>query len=247
MINVLIVDDEPLAQDVLETYIEKIPELHLAGKCSNALEANEFLKKEAIDLMFLDIQMPQLTGIDFLKTLSKPPLVVFTTAYPNYAVEGFELNALDYLLKPISLERFMKSVNKAAEQLERQRKNRPAPSSAPEEGAQEAIDFLFVKADKKLVKVNFQEIIYIEGLKDYVIIRMDNQRVITLQTMKSLEDKLPTHKFMRIHRSYIVNVDKINAIIGNMVEVLEKGQPKHLPIGKNYRDELLDIVNKNRL
>jgi len=247
MINVIIVDDEPLAQDVLETYIEKIPELHLSGKCSNALEANELLKKENIDLMFLDIQMPQLTGIDFLKTLSKPPLVVFTTAYPNYAVEGFELNALDYLLKPISLERFMKSVNKAAEQLERQRKSRPAPSGSAEEGTQEAIDFLFVKADKKLVKVNFHEIIYIEGLKDYVIIRMDSQRVITLQTMKSLEDKLPAQKFMRIHRSYIVNVDKINAIIGNMVEILEKGQPKHLPIGKNYRDELLDIVNKNRL
>lgn len=248
MINVIIVDDEPLAQDVLETYIEKIPELHLSGKCSNALEANELLKKESIDLMFLDIQMPQLTGIDFLKTLSKPPLVVFTTAYPNYAVEGFELNALDYLLKPISLERFMKAVNKAAEQLERQRKNQPTPPSpTAEEGTPEAIDFLFVKADKKLVKVNFHEIIYIEGLKDYVIIRMDNQRVITLQTMKSLEDKLPAHKFMRIHRSYIVNVDKINAIIGNMVEVLEKGQPKHLPIGKNYRDELLDIVNKNRL
>ena len=247
MINVIIVDDEPLAQDVLETYIEKIPELHLSGKCSNALEANELLKKESIDLMFLDIQMPQLTGIDFLKTLSKPPLVVFTTAYPNYAVEGFELNALDYLLKPISLERFMKSVNKAAEQLERQRKSRPTPSGSTEEGTPEAIDFLFVKADKKLVKVNFHEIIYIEGLKDYVIIRMDNQRVITLQTMKSLEDKLPAQKFMRIHRSYIVNVDKINAIIGNMVEILEKGQPKHLPIGKNYRDELLDIVNKNRL
>ena len=247
MINVIIVDDEPLAQDVLETYIEKIPELHLSGKCSNALEANELLKKESIDLMFLDIQMPQLTGIDFLKTLSKPPLVVFTTAYPNYAVEGFELNALDYLLKPISLERFMKSVNKAAEQLERQRKSRPAPSGSAEEGTQEAIDFLFVKADKKLVKVNFHEIIYIEGLKDYVIIRMDSQRVITLQTMKSLEDKLPAQKFMRIHRSYIVNVDKIYAIFGNMVEILEKGQPKHLPIGKNYRDELLDIVNKNRL
>ena len=109
MINVIIVDDEPLAQDVLETYVEKLPDLNLVGKCSNALEANEMLKKEDIDLMFLDIQMPQLTGIDFLKTLSNPPLVIFTTAYPNYALEGFELNALDYLLKPISLERFMKS------------------------------------------------------------------------------------------------------------------------------------------
>ncbi len=248
MIKVIIVDDEPLAQDVLETYIEKIPELKLVGKCSNALEANELLKQETVDLMFLDIQMPQLTGIDFLKTLSKPPLVIFTTAYSNYAVEGFELNALDYLLKPISLERFMKSVNKAAEQIDLLRKEGSSPASSEDSSSGgDSGEYIFVKADKKLVKVNFQEIIYIEGLKDYVIIRMDNQRVITLQTMKSLEDKLPLNKFKRIHRSYIVNIDKINAIVGNMIEVLEKGQAKHLPIGKNYRDELLEMINKNRL
>ncbi len=240
MINVIIVDDEPLAQDVLETYIEKVPELNLVQKCSNALEANEVLKAHDIDLMFLDIQMPQLTGIDFLKTLIRPPLVIFTTAYDNYAIEGFELNALDYLLKPISLERFMKSVNKAMDQLELQRKETGGPEMEGE-------DYFFVKADKKLVKVNYKDILYIEGLKDYVIIRMDNSRVITLQTMKSLEEKLPHQLFKRIHRSYIINLDKINAIVGNMVEVIEKNQQKHLPIGKNYRDELLEIVNKNRL
>ena len=243
MINVIIVDDEPLAQDVLETYIEKIPELNLVQKCNNALEANEALKANDIDLMFLDIQMPQLTGVDFLKTLSKPPLVVFTTAYPNYAIEGFELNALDYLLKPISLERFMKAVNKAMEQIDLHRKD--APSHSP--GEDDETDFFFVKADKKLVKVNFPEIVYIEGLKDYVIIRMENSRVITLQTMKSLEEKLPTALFKRIHRSYIVNINKIEAIVGNMVEVMEKNQAKHLPIGKNYRDELLELINRNRL
>ena len=243
MINVIIVDDEPLAQDVLETYIEKIPELNLVEKCSNALEANEALKNHDIDLMFLDIQMPQLTGVDFLKTLSHPPLVIFTTAYPNYAIEGFELNALDYLLKPISLERFMKAVNKAEEQLELQSKG--GSSSGGEE--EEEPNFIFVKADKKLVKINYADIIYIEGLKDYVIIRMDNSRVITLQTMKSLEEKLPQNIFKRIHRSYIVNVDKIEAVVGNMIEVIEKNQAKHLPIGKNYRDELLEIINKNRL
>lgn len=243
MINVIIVDDEPLAQDVLETYIEKLPELNLVEKCGNALEANEALKNHKIDLMFLDIQMPQLTGIDFLKTLSHPPLVIFTTAYPNYAIEGFELNALDYLLKPISLERFMKAVNKAMEQLELQ--GRGGSGAAGED--EEEPDFIFVKADKKLVKINYADIIYIEGLKDYVIIRMDNSRVITLQTMKSLEEKLPQNIFKRIHRSYIVNVDKIEAVVGNMVEVVEKNQAKHLPIGKNYRDELLEIINKNRL
>lgn len=246
MIKVIIVDDEPLAQDVLETYVEKFPELSLVQKCNNALEANEVLKNQDIDLMFLDIQMPQLTGIDFLKTLTRPPLVIFTTAYPNYALEGFELNALDYLLKPISLERFIKAVNKAVEQIKLQRNEPGSASSNAAEGGDHP-DYIFVKADKKLVKVNYHDIIYIEGLKDYVIIRMENQRVITLQTMKSLEDKLPAPRFKRIHRSYIINIDKINAIVGNMVEVMEKNQPKHLPIGKNYRDELNDMIEKNKL
>ncbi|MEZ5043533.1 MAG: LytTR family DNA-binding domain-containing protein [Saprospiraceae bacterium] len=246
MVNVIIVDDEPLAQDVLETYIEKIPEFNLVKKCSNAFEANDALKNHDIDLMFLDIQMPQLTGIDFLKTLTKPPMVIFTTAYPNYAIEGFELDALDYLLKPISVDRFMKAANKAIEQIGLQEKDNTAPQATNPASTGQP-DYFFVKADKKLVKVNFKEIIYIEGLKDYVIIRMDNARVITLQTMKSLEEKLPLTNFLRIHRSYIVNIEKINAIIGNMVEVMEKGQAKHLPIGKNYRDDLLAMINENRL
>ena len=241
MINVIIVDDEPLAQDVLETHIQKLPDLNLVQKCSNALEANDALRNHKVDLMFLDIQMPQLTGIDFLRTLSNPPLVIFTTAYPNYAVEGFELNALDYLLKPISLERFIKASNKAIDQISL--KSGSTVAETPKDGS----DFFFVKADKKLVKVNYEDIKYIEGLKDYVIIRMENSRVITLQTMKSLESKLPAGQFKRIHRSYIVGVNNINAIVGNMVEITEKGQPKHLPIGKNYREELLNIINKNKL
>lgn len=244
MINVIIVDDEPLAQDVLETYIEKMPDLNLVQKCNNAIEANEALKNHQVDLMFLDIQMPQLTGIDFLRTLNNPPLAIFTTAYDNYAVEGFELNALDYLLKPISFDRFIKAANKAINQISLKRQVGAAPVAT----ADHEDDFIFVKADKKLVKVNFDEIIYIEGLKDYVIIRLEGgKRVITLQTMKSLEDKLPVKIFKRIHRSYIVGIDKIEAIVGNMIEVSEKGQKKHLPIGKNYRDDLLVIVNHNRL
>ena len=242
MMNAIIVDDEPLALDVLETYLSQINEVNLVAKCSNALEANEALKSNEVDLMFLDIQMPQLTGIDFLKTLSRPPLVIFTTAYANYAIEGFELNAVDYLLKPISLDRFMKAVNKAAEQHALLHKE-----AAPANAAADDPDFIFVKADKKLVKVKYDDIIYIEGLKDYVIIRTDTGRVITLQTMKSLEAKMPSNTFRRIHRSYIVNVDKIQAVIGNMVEVTEKNQAKHLPVGKNYRDDLLDLINKNRL
>lgn len=241
--NVLIVDDEPLAQDVLETHISKLPDLKIIQKCSNALEANEALRNHDIDLIFLDIQMPQLTGIEFLRTLSNPPLVIFTTAYPNYAVEGFELNAIDYLLKPISLDRFIKAVNKASEQL-KMKKGSVATVTEP---TAEATEYFFVKADKKLVKINYTDIVYIEGLKDYVIIRMDSNRIVTLQTMKSLESKLPAHQFKRIHRSYIVGIEKIKAVVGNMVEVMEKGQPKHLPVGKNYRDELLAIVNQNKL
>ncbi|MBL7806871.1 MAG: response regulator transcription factor [Saprospiraceae bacterium] len=246
MLNVLIVDDEPLALDVLETYITQMPELRLIKRCSNALEANEALKSHQIDLMFLDIQMPQLTGIDFVKTLSDPPMIVFTTAYPNYAIQGFDLNALDYLLKPISLERFMKAVNKAVEQAElANADHHHAPSGAP--AVNDGLDFFFVKADKKLVKVNFDDIIYIEGLKDYVIIRLLQGRVITLQTMKNLEDRLPRNLFRRIHRSFIVAMDKVMAIEGNMVEVMEKDKPKLLPIGKNYRDELLQLIEQKKL
>ncbi len=245
MLNVLIVDDEPLALDVLETYISQMPELRLVKRCSNALEANEALKSNDIDLMFLDIQMPQLTGIDFVKTLSDPPMIVFTTAYPNYAIQGFDLNALDYLLKPISLERFMKAVNKAVDQAEMANMEVPQTTGAP--AVNDGLDFFFVKADKKLVKVNFDDIIYIEGLKDYVIIRLHLGRVITLQTMKNLEERLPKNLFRRIHRSFIVAMDKVLAIEGNMVEVMEKDKPKLLPIGKNYRDDLLQLIEKKRL
>lgn len=240
MARVIIVDDEPLALDVMETYIDKLPSLELVARCENAIQAFDILSKEEVDIMFLDIQMPQLTGIDFLKSLSNPPLVIFTTAYPNYAIEGYELNVIDYLLKPISFERFMKAVNKAMAQLELQH---DAVATSNDSESTEEADFIFVKADKKLIKINYADILYIEGLKDYVIIKMPTSRVITLQTMKSLEAKLPSGIFKRIHRSYIVNLDKISAVIGNMVEV----EKKHLPIGKNYREELLNIVNKNRL
>jgi len=237
MIKAIIVDDEPLALDVLETYIAQLPELELVARCENALEAREVLKEHDVDLLFLDINMPQLTGIDFLKTLSVKPNFIFTTAHPYYAVEGFELNAIDYLMKPISLERFMKAVNKVIDM-------QVGETSAPEKKKE---NFIFVKADKKLIKVNFDDILYIEGLKDYVIIRQKEGRVITLHTMKSLEAKLPDHIFKRIHRSYIVNIGAIDAIVGNMIELKEKSQVKHIPIGKNYREELLKVINKNRL
>lgn len=239
MINTIIVDDEPLARDILESHIEQIPELNLVATCSNAIEANQALQEHEVDLMFLDIQMPQLTGVAFLKTLQNPPMAIFTTAYAEYAVEGFNLEALDYLLKPISLERFLKAANKAIEKFKIER------TSTLTQNAQE--DFFFVKSDKKMMKVFYRDILYIEGLKDYVIIRTETGRVITLQTMKSLVEKLPSEMFQRIHRSYILNLTKLIAIEGNMVELIEKGQSKMIPIGKNYRDELSAIIESKKL
>ncbi|NNF23029.1 MAG: response regulator transcription factor [Saprospiraceae bacterium] len=235
MIKTLIVDDEPLALDILETYIDKLPDLELVAKCDNAIDANEMIQSADIDLVFLDIQMPQMTGIELVKSLSNPPKIVFTTAYEEYAIDGFELNAVDYLMKPIAFDRFLKAVNKVKD------------SMAPKSNNAQSEDFFFVKADKKLVKIHFNEILYIEGLKDYVIIKKEAGRVIALQTMKSLETKLPDQIFMRVHRSYIVNIQKIKAVIGNAIEIIESGQPKHIPIGKNYKEDLIAIIETNKL
>lgn len=239
MIKTIIVDDEPLALDVLETYITQLPQVELVARCENAVEANEALRQHDVDLILLDIQMPQITGLQFIKSLATPPAFIFTTAYPDYAVDGFELNATDYLVKPISLDRFMQAINKVEAYLSREQ------SSDSSNDDQE--EFMFVKADKKLVKVNFEDVLYIEGLKDYVIIRLDGSRVITLQTMKSLEQRLPERYFKRVHRSYIINIQRIEALQGNTVEIMEKGRIKTIPIGKNYREEILEIVNDNRL
>lgn len=233
----IIIDDEPLALDILENYIQRLPNLTLVGRCENAFQANEVLQKEKVDLMFLDIQMPGLTGIEFLKTLQTPPLVIFTTAHPDFAVQGFELDAIDYLMKPISLERFMKAVNKATEKFN---------ALHPQEKVDEADNFFFVKADKKLIRINYDDILYIEGLKDYVIIRLETGRVITLQTMKSLEEKLPDHIFRRVHRSFIANITKITAVQSNTVEMMENGKLKQMPIGKNYRVDLLEKIKEKK-
>ncbi len=236
MIKTIIVDDEPLAINVIEKYISKLPEINLVGSFENAIDANKFLNKNDVDLIFLDIKMPEITGIEFLQSLKHPPLVVFTTAFSNYALESYNLDAVDYLLKPIPFDRFLKAVNKVIDRL---------GDTEGEDHFRD--DYFFVKADKKLIKVNYEDIIYVEGLKDYVIIRMEKSRVITLQTMKSLEDKLLAHLFQRVHRSFIVNTEKINSIVGNMVEVSEKGEEKLIPIGKNYKNDLMKIIDKKRI
>lgn len=235
-IKTLLVDDEPLALQVLENYVSQLPELELAGMCSNAIEANEKIQNEDIDLICLDIKMPQISGIDFLKSLKNPPLVIFTTAFSNYALESYSLDVVDYLLKPISFDRFMMAINKVTERM-----NNKKSLSQHED------DYFYVKADKKLIRVKYDDIIYIEGLKDYVIIRVDESRIVTLQTMKSLTDKLPDDRFIRVHRSYLVNIDRINSIMGNMIEVFEKGKTKLIPIGKNYKDDLMETIEKKRI
>ena len=240
-IRTMIVDDEPLAREIIETFASAHDDLEIVCLCQNAIEAKEKMATEDVDLLLLDIQMPGMTGLELLKSMDEAPVTIFTTAYPNHALEGFELNVIDYLLKPIAKDRFDKAIERAREYLELKNKSERGdelPSAA---------DFIFVKADKKLVKINFADILYIEGLKDYVIIKTETGRVITLHTMKALEEKLPSNLFRRIHRSFIVQVGRIDAIVGNMVEIKEKNEKKQLPIGKNYRDDILALINQNRL
>lgn len=240
--NVVIVDDEPLAREVLEAHLSRIPEINLVASCEDAISANEILRANEVDILLMDIEMPQLSGIEYAKMLQNPPKIIFTTAYPDYAIEGFELAVTDYLLKPISFDRLLKAINRAIEEIELE-----SAGKTQQKTGSDSHDFIYVKADKKLIKVAYDEILYIEGLKDYVIIKREQDRIVTLQTMKFLDQALPKDKFLRIHRSYIVAISRIEAVSGNMVEVIEKGKSVSLPVGKSYRDDLMVIVNQNRI
>ncbi len=232
MINCLVVDDELPALRLLSDYVQKIPELELTGTAEDAFSALEILHSQKVDLLFLDIQMPGLTGINMLKSLKNKPYVIFTTAYAKYALDGYDLDVVDYLLKPITFDRFLKAVNKVMELYKM--KNRP------EEGEQISTkkDHIFVKADYKLIKVFFNDILYIEGLSEYVIIHVPNKNIITLQSLKNLEEILPSDRFLRIHKSYIVSLPKISAIVGNSVEIAGK----KITIGKSYREKVIPII-----
>lgn len=229
-LNCIIVDDEPLAQEVIERYISNINELVLQKKCLNALEAFEILHTEQVDLMFLDISMPVISGIDFLRSLRKAPAVIITTAYPDFAVQGYELDVMDYLVKPISMERFMKAVNKVIERYK-------APV-APLQKLAPRVEYMFVKSDQKLIKIKFADIDYIEGMKDYVKIFTRERMIVTLHTMKFFEANLPSNEFARIHKSYIINLDSIKSIAGNEVELRQQ----KLPIGSSYKENLLSKI-----
>lgn len=223
----LIVDDEPLAVNVLETHIANIPSLAIAGSCNNAFAAMEFLKNEHIDLLFLDIHMPKLMGHEFLRTLRNPPKVIFTTAYREYALEAFELDAIDYLLKPVTLERLMKAVNKISES-----KFIPVHE---ENNIVENEGFVYFRADRKMIKARYNDIIYIESMKDYIrIMRVNEKPLLVKQSISSLEAVLPAHLFLRVHRSFIVAINKITAFTNHDVEI----NGLEIPIGRLYSHQL---------
>ena len=235
MLRCIAVDDEPLALELLEDNISQVPYLELVAKCSNAMEAMKVLEKEQVDLIFLDIQMPGLTGLQFIQSMREKPMIILITAYEKYALEGFNLDVTDYLVKPVSLDRFIKACNKAKELYELKHR------STNKENATKA-DYLFVNVDYSLVKVNFTDIKYVEGLKDYIKIHLKNssRAIITRMPMKTIEEELPDNKFLRIHKSYIVSKDHITAVRKNSIFIDET----ELPVGENFRESVLNLTGR---
>lgn len=233
----LIVDDERLAQELIENYIKKIPYLEVVASCSSAMEAMQQLAQNEVDIMFLDIQMPDITGVDFLKTLKKAPATIFTTAYSEYALEGYELGLVDYLLKPIEFERFFKAITKAVESLQKQT-NSPMTTVTAVVAEQPKEDYFFIKSDSKIVRIAFDDILFIEALQKYIRIYTLDKKVMSLLSLSKIQDMLPTEQFARIHRSYIININRVDSIEGNMVRLL-----KHkLPISKGQRESFMEMV-----
>lgn len=243
-INCLIVEDEPLARNLMTAYVEKIPYLNLLQACSNPLEAIDFLRENHVDLLFLDVQMPEITGITLLKILQKKPLVILTTAYSEYALEGYEHDVMDYLLKPITFERFLKAVEKAHARLSNTQ-NTTVIQEKNINTTDNIQPFIFVKDGTKLVKIKLSDILYVEGLKDYVTIHTRTQKVVTLQRLKILEEELPENKFIRIHNSFIVAFEAIDAIEKEKVQI----GSVFIPISDTYRKsfkEFIDISNLSK-
>nr|WP_321452745.1 LytTR family DNA-binding domain-containing protein [uncultured Carboxylicivirga sp.] len=238
-IKCLVIDDERLAREYLKNYITKIPQLELAGDFNSPLKAIDLIKNNEVDLLFLDIQMPDITGINFMKSLDNKPEVIFTTAYQEYAIEGFNINAIDYLLKPFSFERFFKAVNKVIDKFDLMegKTSEPAPIHFPKESSHQ---YLTIKADRKLYKINFNHIKYIEGQRAYVTFHTDKKKITALASLKDLEEALPKQDFIRIHKSYIVSVKEILSLEGNTIEVNDV----KLPVGKLYKDEVLRIFGE---
>jgi len=230
MINYLIVDDEPQARKLLQAYMAEMPNYHLIKSCSNAMEAYESLQTNKIDLMFLDIKMPLVSGTDFLRSLKHPPMVIFTTAFNKYAMEGYELNVIDYLLKPIALPRLINALEKVNERINGSAKTDTSADQT----------FLFVKANNKLIKIEYNEILLIEGMQNYVKIHLKDRVLIAAYAMKALEDLLPTHLFLRVQRSFIIPIDAIQAINGNTIEM----PYRNIQIGVSYRNKVMRYINR---
>jgi DNA-binding LytR/AlgR family response regulator len=231
-IKCIITDDEPFARKGLQGYAAQIDFLDLRGVCENAVELNSLLKREPVDLLFLDIEMPYMTGIDFLRHFTAAPKVIFTTAYEKYALQGFELEVLDYLLKPIPFERFLRAANKAYDFFRGQH-----VAAAPVE------DYIFVKADNKLEKIDFADILFAEALENYVAIYTREKKVITHLTLKMVQEKLPAAAFVQPHKSYVIAIDKINSIEGNILHI----GPYQVPISKYQKDEIMDKIVNSKL
>jgi DNA-binding LytR/AlgR family response regulator len=234
IINCIVIDDEPLARKGLKEYIADVDFLNLVGEFDSPLKATDLISKGEVQLLFLDIQMPKITGLDFFKTLQNAPPVIFTTAYPQYALDGFEVNALDYLVKPVSFDRFLKAVLKAKEYYEIREKNVTEIADSSE--------YFFIKADNKLVKIVFEEVLFAEALQNYVTIHTKDKKYITYLTFKSVENYLPADKFIRVHKSYIVSTSKIDSIDGSDIRI---GQ-HHIPISRNMKDEVMERLLKGK-
>jgi DNA-binding LytR/AlgR family response regulator len=230
LIKCLIVEDEALAQHVIQSHLQKIEGFELIAVCNNALEATEVLRQQEVDLIFLDIQLPGMTGLNFLRTLQNPPLVVLTTAYADYALESYEFNVIDYLLKPISFDRFSKTIGKIVDSRLFSLNNK--------ENEKRYSEHIFIKSNSKFFKVNFHEILYIEGMKDYLKIHTSEYKLVTHQTMNEMEKILPPKQFIRVHKSYIVAIGRIKTIYGNSVEIGENT----LPIGINYKEKVMQLI-----
>lgn len=238
MLKCVIIDDEPLARECIANYVAKVDFLQIGGTGSNPLDLTRLLDAYAIDLIFLDIQMPVMNGIDFLKMAQNPPMVIITTAYPSFALEGFQLDVLDYLVKPITFDRFFKAVNKAKDYYQLVNKATPDLTKIRTAG-----DYFFIKCDYKYERIYFDDILYIQGLQNYVTIFTNKGKYITLLNLKNVEENLDKQSFIRVHKSYIVSIPKIEAIENNDIII----QSSHIPISRNYRDEVIDRVINNKL
>ncbi|HCT31235.1 MAG TPA: DNA-binding response regulator [Bacteroidales bacterium] len=230
-VNCIIVDDEPASREILEKYVADCPSLNLVGICKNAFEASEVISNNNVQLIFLDINMPKLSGIKFYKSLTNPPFVIFTTAYPEFAVEGFEVNAIDYLLKPFPFERFLKAVNKAIDILKSKSNN------------EHADEYILFKSDKKIHRVDINEIYYLEAVGDYVKVFFNEKSIMVHDTFQNLLNQLPNNLFVRIHKSHAIAIKRIDTIEGNMVKI----NGKSIPIGQTYRTEFMSLIKSGGL